>query len=135
MESTWIWAILLMAAGGVCAGEELSFNRDIRPILAENCFHCHGPDKGTRFADMRLENRSRFSEYFEVFMDAPIDVLRQRDTKGLYAARDRGQTLNVVGLDIPFEPPAFADMVVDSSGEDPDLEHLASAILGKAIPA
>jgi len=30
------------------AGEKLSFNRDVQPILAEYCYHCHGPDAGTR---------------------------------------------------------------------------------------
>jgi adenylylsulfate kinase len=85
------------------------------------------------FADMRAENRTRFSRYFEVFMDAPFDVLRQRDLKGLYSAYERGETSNVVGIDIPFEPPASADMVIDSSGEDPELERLASAILAKAV--
>ena len=86
------------------------------------------------FADMREKNRSRFLQYFEVFMDAPMEVLRQRDVKGLYAAHERGETSNVVGVDIPFEPPAFADMVIDSSGDNPDLEHLASVILAKAMP-
>ncbi|MDC3316410.1 adenylyl-sulfate kinase [bacterium] len=85
------------------------------------------------FPDMRAENRTRFSQYFEVFMDAPMAVLRKRDVKGLYAAHERGETSNVVGIDIPFEPPAFADVVINSSREDPDLERLASAILEKAM--
>jgi mono/diheme cytochrome c family protein len=36
---------------------KLEYNRDIRPILAENCFACHGPDSAARKADLRLDKR------------------------------------------------------------------------------
>src|SRR5688572_25117994 len=36
---------------------KLSYNRDIRPILAENCFACHGPDSASRQAELRIDQR------------------------------------------------------------------------------
>ena len=52
---------------------------------------------------MREQNRTRFSQYFEVFMDAPIDVLKTRDVKGVYATASTKDVQNIVGIDIPFE--------------------------------
>ena len=81
------------------------------------------------FTQLRSENRTRFSRYFEVLLDAPLSVLRQRDTKGLYEAAAKGQQKNVVGVDIPFERPQGCDLVVDSSGVLENLETLASDVL------
>ena len=40
--------LLLVAAIGRADAQGIDFNRDIRPILSENCFYCHGPDKNRR---------------------------------------------------------------------------------------
>ena len=36
---------------------KVEFNRDIRPIMSDTCFHCHGPDAKSREAGMRLDLR------------------------------------------------------------------------------
>src|SRR5688500_16328136 len=50
----------ILCLSGVAAwtsnGEEILYNRDIRPILTENCFACHGPDSAARKGNLRLDN-------------------------------------------------------------------------------
>ena len=53
---------LLIAAGVILvttskAAEKIEFNRDVRPILADNCFQCHGPDVKARKAKLRLDQK------------------------------------------------------------------------------
>ncbi len=38
--------------------EKIEFNRDVRPILSDNCFYCHGPDQNHREGDLRLDVRA-----------------------------------------------------------------------------
>ena len=47
--------VLLMQ--GFCAADEIDFNRDIRPLLSQNCFACHGPDRHDRKGKLRLDTR------------------------------------------------------------------------------
>jgi mono/diheme cytochrome c family protein len=44
----------------VSSRPKLGFNSDVRPILAENCFACHGPDPGSRKAGLRLDTKEGF---------------------------------------------------------------------------
>src|SRR5262245_23784153 len=48
---------VIIAVQSASAQTKIEYNRDIRPILAENCFACHGPDSAARKAGLRLDQR------------------------------------------------------------------------------
>ena len=49
-------------------------------------------------------------EFVEVFVDAPLAVCEQRDTKGLYALARKGDLKDFTGIDSPYEAPEYADV-------------------------
>jgi hypothetical protein len=69
MKRYWPLALVIFACS-VARGavpEKIEFNRDVRPILSDNCYFCHGPDKNHRKADLRLDTKAGF---FTVIDDA-----------------------------------------------------------------
>lgn len=68
-------------AGAALGEERLEFNRDIRPILSDNCFACHGPDPEQRAADLRLDISESL---FEDVGGTPLVVPGEADESELW---------------------------------------------------
>lgn len=66
-------------------------------------------------ADLLQWNREHFSAYFEIHLDAPLALVQERDAKGLYAKAARGEMPCVVGIDVPWHPPAGCDLRIDAT--------------------
>jgi bifunctional enzyme CysN/CysC len=54
-------------------------------------------------------------EFFEIFVDTPLGVAEERDTKGLYAKARAGQLKNFTGIDSPYEPPEAPEIHIDTT--------------------
>ena len=66
-------------------------------------------------------------EFFEIFVDAPLEVCEARDPKGLYAKARRGDIPNFTGIDSPYEPPDSPELRIDTTETSPD--RAADAVL------
>lgn len=87
------------------------------------------------FEDLRERNRQNLSDYFEVFISVPMEILQQRDVKNLYARALKGEIKNVVGVDLPLTPPENPDLVIDNSSPRSDFREIAEEILRRARTA
>ncbi|HVW02599.1 MAG TPA: DUF1549 domain-containing protein, partial [Planctomycetaceae bacterium] len=74
-QAFWILsgALLVLSAGPARADERVRFNRDVRPILSDKCFHCHGPDAAKRKANLRLDVRASAVEHEAIVAGKPDD--------------------------------------------------------------
>ncbi len=59
-------------------------------------------------------------EFIEVHVDTPLAECERRDVKGLYAKARRGELKNFTGIDSPYEPPVAAELVIDTSKDNPE---------------
>jgi sulfate adenylyltransferase len=59
-------------------------------------------------------NRVGNDHFVEVFVDTPLDVCEQRDTKGLYAKARRGELTGFTGIDGQYEPPVKPEITLDT---------------------
>lgn len=82
------------------------------------------------FPKIQKQARSKFKKYFQVHLDAPIQVLATRDKNKVYKKYFKKKIKNVVGLDIKFPKPYKSDLILKSYGSNTPLV-LAKKIIKK----
>lgn len=65
------------------------------------------------FKEVHAWNREYLPNYTEVYLKVPIEELRRRDPKEIYKRYDCGELYNVAGLDLDFDEPMNADLVLE----------------------
>ena len=68
------------------------------------------------FPESRLWNRDNIKNYYEVYIETPIEQLQKRDYKGLYKKFSEGKIKNVAGMDIEFIPPDNPNLTIKNNG-------------------
>jgi len=79
------------------------------------------------YRSIRGEVRGMATNFVEIFVEAPLAVVEERDTKGLYKKAREGIIKNFTGISDPYEEPASAEVVVHTGDES--IEQSASRIL------
>lgn len=69
------------------------------------------------YAETRAQVRAMCTNFHEVFVDAPLDVVAGRDVKGLYARAMAGEIPHFTGVNDPYEPPANPEVHVRTDQE------------------
>ena len=59
-------------------------------------------------------------EFFEIFVDTPLEEAERRDIKGLYKKARRGELVHFTGIDSPYEPPEHPEIRIDTMSTTPD---------------
>jgi len=79
------------------------------------------------YREIRDEVRRDIGDFVEVYLKCPIDVLKERDTKGLYAKALRGEITNFTGVSDPYEQPLNPELILETDKESEE-ESLASLV-------
>ena len=66
-------------------------------------------------AEARSYVRGLCRNFIEIHVSTPLEVCRQRDTKGLYTRAAQGELKGLTGVDDPYEPPSAPELAVDTS--------------------
>ena len=74
------------------------------------------PYRATRNDVRNMVGRKHF---VEIFVDTPLEVCEQRDTKGMYMKARRGEIKSFTGIDDPYEPPESPDIILKTSTTTP----------------
>ena len=81
------------------------------------------------YRDVRDEVRRDTGSFVEVFVKCPLDVLSERDVKGLYKKALAGEIRHFTGVDDPYEEPVSPEVTVETDRETPELS--AARIINK----
>lgn len=79
------------------------------------------------YREARDQVRQKVQPFVLVFCDAPIEVLAERDVKGLYKKALAGEIKNFTGVDDPYERPENPDVRLDTAGTS--IEHCVSQVI------
>ncbi|UTR11287.1 adenylyl-sulfate kinase [Evansella sp. LMS18] len=74
------------------------------------------------FAEDRKQIRSLFpaGEFFEIYVDCPLEVCERRDPKGLYKKARNGEIKDFTGIDSPYERPEHPELEINSAYISPE---------------
>jgi adenylylsulfate kinase len=86
---------------------------------------------------VRYEVREMIGNFVEVFVKCPIEVLAERDVKGLYKKALAGEIKNFTGVDDPYEEPLSAEVIVETDTETPEesAARIIATLEGKGLIA
>jgi adenylyl-sulfate kinase len=84
---------------------------------------------------IREQVRSRIPQFIEIYMQCPVDVLVERDVKGLYKKALAGEIEHFTGISDPYEPPLAPELTIHSDRETPgqSVERIWSVLESRGL--